>query len=100
MGTLTLPSAPSSVAATALRTGIAFAATVALFYALCTLVWLAAPVAFMRFMNNLFHGLDFTPLVAQAAFSWSGFLAAAVVLSTWAFLAGCFFGWLRQRIGA
>lgn len=100
MGTLTLPSTPTSVASVALRTGIAFAATVALFYALCTLVWLAAPGAFMRFMNDLFHGLDFTPLATQAAFSWGGFLTAAVVLATWAFLAGSFFGWLRQRIGA
>lgn len=99
MGTLTLPLQRTAAASAALRTGIAFAVTVALFYALCTLVWLAAPGPFLAFMNGLFHGLDFTPLVRDAGFSWGGFFVAAVVLSGWAFLAGTFFGWLRQRIG-
>lgn len=82
------------------RTGIAFAVTVAVFYALCTLAWLAAPGPFLGFMNNLFHGVDFGPLLKPAAFSWGGFLVALAVMSTWSFLAGTFFGWLRGRLGA
>ena len=82
-----------------LRTGIAFAVTVALFYGMCTLVWLAAPGPFMSFMNSLFHGIDFTPLLKPGAFSWGGFVGAVVVMWVWAFLAGTFFAWLRERLG-
>lgn len=82
------------------RTGIAFAVTVAVFYALCTLVWLAAPGPFLGFMNNLFHGVDFGPLLKPAAFSWGGFLGALAVMSAWSLLAGTFFGWLRGHLGA
>ena len=82
-----------------LRTGLAFAVTVAFFYGLCTLVWLAAPGPFMSFMNSLFHGVDFTSLLKPASFSWAGFVSAVVVMSVWAFLLGSFFAWLRQRLG-
>jgi hypothetical protein len=99
MSTLSLSLQHEASASQALRTGLAFAVTVALFYVLCTLVWLAAPGPFMSFMNRLFHGLDFTPMLKPAAFSWAGFSGVLVVMSVWAFLAGSFFGWLRQRLG-
>ena len=84
----------------ALRKGMALAVTVALFYALCTLVWLAAPGPFLGFMNSLFHGMNFSPLLRPASFSWGGFVEALLVMSAWAFFAGTFFGWVRQRLGA
>jgi hypothetical protein len=59
-----------------LRTGAALAVTVAVFYVLCTLVWLAAPGPFLNFMNGLFHGMDFTPLMLPAPFAWGGFVKA------------------------
>ena len=99
MSTLPLPFRHEAAAWRPLRTGLALAATVAFFYALCTLVWLAAPGPFMGFMNSLFHGLDFTPLLTPRAFSWDGFLEALLAMSVWAFLAGTFFDWLRQRLG-
>jgi len=46
-----------------LRTGIALAVTVALFYVLCALTWALAPGPFMGFMNSLFHGMDFSSMV-------------------------------------
>ena len=92
---LSNPASPTPV-----RFGAALGLTVGLFYALCTLVWLAAPGTFLGFMNSLFHGIDFSSLTRQAPFSWSGFIEALVVLSVWAGLAGMFFGWLRQRLGA
>lgn len=73
--------------------------TVAVFYALCTLVWLVAPGPFLGFMNSLFHGIDFTSLVDPGGFAWSGFTEALVVMSLWALLAGTFFGWLRHLMG-
>ena len=99
MSTTTLSSEHAGCVSAALRTGVALAITVAAFYTLCALVWLAAPGAFLNFMNGLFHGMDFSTLIRPAPFSWSGFLEALIVISVWAFLAGSFFGWLRQRLG-
>lgn len=87
-----------AAAARPLGTGITLAATVAAFYTACTLAWLVAPGPFLGFMNSLFHGLDFSVLAGRAAFSWTGFLQALIVMSLWAFLAGAFFGWLRPRL--
>lgn len=81
-----------------LRAGIALAITTGVFYALCTLVWVLAPGPFLSFMNNLFHGMDFTSMVQPRPFAWLGFLAALLVLSTWALLAGTFFAWLLNRL--
>lgn len=100
MSTTSLPVRNPDSAPRALRTGMALAMTVALFYTLCALVWLAVPGAFLNFMNGLFHGMDFSALMRPAPFSWAGFLEALVVLSVWAFLAGSFFGWLRWRLGS
>jgi hypothetical protein len=83
---------------TPLRTGIALAVTVGLFYALCALAWALAPGPFLGFMNNLFHGMDFSGMVRPRPFAWQGFLAALLVLSTWALLAGVFFAWLLNRL--
>lgn len=81
-----------------LRTGIALAATVGVFYALCALVWAVAPDPFLGFMNNLFHGMDFSSMVQPRPFAWPGFLAALLVLITWALCAGVFFAWLLNRL--
>ena len=83
---------------TSLRTGLALAITVGLFYALCALIWALAPGPFLGFMNNLFHGMDFSTLVQQRPFAWKGFLMALLVLSIWAFFAGVFFAWLINRL--
>jgi hypothetical protein len=99
MSTMSL-SIQNTNSASALRTGAALAVTVAVFYALCALVWLVAPGPFLGFMNGLFHGIDFASLVRPAPFSWGGFIQALVVMSVWAFLAGSFFAWLRQRLGS
>ena len=100
MKTLDLSFRNPAAAHPALCTGIALAVTVALFYALCALVWLFAPGPFLGFMSSLFHGLDFKPLLTSAPFSWGGFVQALLVMSLWAFLMGTFFGWLRLRLGA
>ena len=98
MSAIPLPLQHESPVGSAVRTGVALAVTVAVFYALCAMVWLVAQGPFLGFMNSLFHGMDFTPLVKPTVFSWSGFLEALAVMFVWAFLAGTFFGWLRQRI--
>lgn len=100
MSTLVVAFRRQTAAHPALSTGIALAVTVAVFYALCTLVWVAAPEPFLGFMNNLFHGMDFSSLLTAAPFSWGGFVEALLVMSLWAFLAGTFFGWLRLHLRA
>ena len=83
---------------TAIRIGVALAITVGVFYALCTLVWVLAPGPFLTFMNNLFHGMDFSALARPGPFSLSGFVSALLVMTSWAFAAGTFFGWLSRRL--
>lgn len=83
---------------TPLRTGTALAITVAVFYALCALVWVAAPGPSMSFMNSLFHGMDFTSMVRPGPFGWGGFMVVLLLLSAWALLAGAFFAWIHNRL--
>jgi hypothetical protein len=81
-----------------LRTGLALAITVAVFYALCALVWAVAPGPFLSFMNSLFHGMDFSSMVQPGSFSLAGFLTATVVLALWALGAGTSFAWVLARV--
>lgn len=98
MSTLTFPLQHDTPASEALRTGIAVSATVAAIYALCTVAWVLAPGPFMTFMNSLFHGMSFNALLKPGTFSLLGFIGALLVLAIWSFLAGTFYGWLRQRL--
>lgn len=83
--------------ANSLRTGAAFAATVAIGYALCTVVFWAWPDAAANFMNALFHGLDFRKLQADGSlFNFGAFLYAEVVMSVWAFGLGTLFAELAR----
>lgn len=81
-----------------IRTGMTLAITAGLFYALCTVAWALAPGPFLGFMNNLFHGLDFSPLLQAQPFAWTGFISTLLILSVWALLAGTFFAWLSNRL--
>ena len=81
-----------------LRTGLALAITVGLFYALCALIWALAPGPSISLMNNLFHGMDFSRMIQPRPFAWPDFLAALLVLSAWALLAGVFFAWLLNGL--
>ncbi|HKA42555.1 MAG TPA: DUF5676 family membrane protein [Burkholderiales bacterium] len=81
-----------------LRTGTAFATTVAIGYTLCTLIFWRWPEAAANFMNALFHGLDFRKLKSGTAlFSFGAFIYALAVMTAWAFLLGTIYGWLADR---
>lgn len=83
------------------RTAAAFALTVAVGYALCTLVFWSWPQAAADFMNALFHGLDFTRLQSgPALFSFGAFFYALTALSAWAFGLGALFGWISGWLAA
>jgi hypothetical protein len=85
-----------------LRTAGAFAVTVGVAYATCTLFFFLWPEAAMNLVNSLFHGLEFRKLQAGAApFNFGGFAYALVVMVVWAFILGALFGWLQNsRKGA
>jgi hypothetical protein len=80
----------------AIRTGVALAATVGVAYSACTLVFWAWPETAAIFMNTLFHGLDFRKLQSGATlFSFGSFFYALVVMVVWAFVLGSLFGWIQ-----
>ncbi|TAK88023.1 MAG: hypothetical protein EPO20_00890 [Betaproteobacteria bacterium] len=86
---------------TALRAGTALAATVALGYTACTLVFLLWPEIAVNFVDALFHGLEFRKLQNGAAlFEFGRFFYVLVVLAVWAFWLGALFGWLFDRLGS
>ena len=86
----------------AMRTGTALAITVAVAYALCSLIFWIWPETAASFMNGLFHGLDFRKLQSgPTLFSFGAFLSALIVMAAWAFVVGTLFGgisgWLAAR---
>ena len=82
-----------------MKTGLAFATTVAIGYAVCTLVFWAWPEAAANFMNGLFHGLDFRRLQSGTAlYSFGSVAYALVVMAAWAFALGTIFAWVRGRL--
>ena len=83
----------------AMRTGAALAITVAVAYALCSLLFLTWPEAAATFMNSLFHGLDFRKLQSgPTLFSFGAFAYALLVMAAWAFAVGTLFGWISGRL--
>lgn len=80
------------------RTGVALALTMAVSYTVCALLYAQWPQAGIRFLNALFHGLNFSRLEAQAPLTVSTFLMPLLVLSLWGFLVGTLFSWLHRRL--
>jgi hypothetical protein len=80
----------------ALRTGLAFSITVGVGYAACSLLFWLMPEAAVKFMNALFHGLDFRKLeTTRNLFDFGGFFYALAGIVIWAFLLGCLYGAVR-----
>jgi hypothetical protein len=82
-----------------IRTGSAFALTVGIGYAFCSIFFALWPEAAASFMNSLFHGLDFRKLQGGTSlFTFSGFLYAELLLMAWAFAMGVLFSWLMACV--
>jgi hypothetical protein len=78
------------------KTGAALAVTVAVSYAVCTVLFVLWPDRGIEFMNGLAHGLDFAKLISAAPLSISQFYYPFAVLVVWAFAMGTLFAWLRD----
>lgn len=81
-----------------LRTGIALALTLMVFYSLCTLLWVALPDQFMNFMNSLFHGIDFRKLLVSSPYAWSSFFYVLIVYAIWGLAIGSFFAYVYNSL--
>lgn len=82
-------------------TGVSLGAATGIAYTLCAVAFRLWPEAGVAFMNSLFHGLDFRRLQAGAeVFDFRTFLFALVVLVLAAFILGCVFGWIADRLRA
>ena len=68
-----------------LRLGTSFALTVAIAYALCTVVFWMWPQAAAIFMSG------------AALFDFGSFVLALIGITAWAFAVGTLFGWLSAR---
>ncbi|WP_342114537.1 DUF5676 family membrane protein [Pseudoduganella sp. OTU4001] len=79
--------------------GCALALTVLLFYSLCTVAALWWPDAFVAFVSDLFHGMDFARLMPGQGYNWRSYFSAAWVMGLWAFAMGFTFTWLARKFG-
>ena len=78
------------------KTGAALAVTVAVSYAVCTVLFVLWPDRGIEFMNGLAHGLDFAKLLAATPLRISQFYYPFTVLVVWAFAVGTLFGWVHN----
>lgn len=80
-----------------LRTGLAFALTIAVLYLACLLLMLAAPGAVLWVFSTWVHGLNLAPLTSQPppvdpARAFIGLF----LISGYAFIAGAIYGAIRK----
>jgi hypothetical protein len=77
--------------------GCALALTVVLFYSLCTAAALLWPEAFVDFVGDVFHGMDFSRLMPAQGYNWRSYFNAAWIMGLWAFAMGATFAWLAEK---
>lgn len=80
------------------RNGCALALTAVLFYSLCTAAALLWPDAFVAFVGDIFHGMDFARLMREQGYNWRSYFNAAWIMGAWAFAMGTTFSWLACRL--
>ena len=81
-----------------LRTGIAFAATIAVGYWVCAVLFALWPGPGIEFLNALFHGLDFHKLETATPWTMQAFLMPLVILVIWGLAVGTLFAWLHNLL--
>ncbi|MGQ0675449.1 MAG: DUF5676 family membrane protein [Rhodospirillales bacterium] len=78
------------------KTGAALAATIAVSYPICAILYVLWPDRGIEFLNALSHGLDFSKLATGAPARISALYYPFVVLVIWGFLVGTLFAWLHD----
>jgi hypothetical protein len=78
--------------------GAVLSITIVTNYVLCTLFWFAFTEPAIKFLNVLFHGMDFRKIYAITAFSPGDFLYVLVVLAVWAYVLGAVYAIVRNLL--
>ena len=76
--------------------GAVLSITVVINYILCTLFWYAFTEHAIKFLNVLFHGMDFTKIYESAIFSPGDFLYVLIVFAVWAYILGAIYAVVRN----
>lgn len=80
------------------KTGLSLALTMAVSYAVCTLLYVLWPAQGIAFLNALFHGLDFNRLQTTQGYGMMTFLGPLLVLTLWGAMVGTLFAWLSGKL--
>ena len=80
------------------RFGAVLSMTVFVNYVLCTMFWHAFNQPSLKFLNALFHGMDFKAIYLSTAFSFGSFFYVLIVLSIWAYVIGVIYACIRNWI--
>ena len=76
--------------------GAVISITVVINYILCTMFWYAFTGPAIKFLNILFHGMDFTKIYASTTFSPGDFLYVLIVFAVWAYILGAIYAVVRN----
>jgi hypothetical protein len=72
--------------------------TVVINYALCTIFWFAFTESSIKFLNALFHGMDFRKIYAATTFSPGDFLYVLIMFAVWAYILGAIYAVMRNLL--
>jgi hypothetical protein len=78
--------------------GATLSLTVVISYVLCTAFWYAFTEPSIKFLNALFHGMDFKKIYLDAAFSFGDFLYVFIIFAVWAYIVGVIFALIRNAL--
>jgi len=67
-------------------------------YILCTMFWYAFTEPAIKFLNILFHGMDFTKIYASIAFSPGDFLYVLIVFAVCAYILRAIYAVVRNLL--
>jgi len=76
--------------------GAVLSITVVINYILCTVFWYAFTEPAIKFLNILFHGMDFNRIYASTVFSFGDFLYVLIVFAIWAYILGAIYAVVRN----
>ena len=78
--------------------GAVLSITVVINYILCAMFWYAFTGPAIKFLNILFHGMDFNRIYASTAFSSGDFLYVLIVFAVWAYILGAIYAVVRNLL--
>ena len=78
--------------------GAVVSITVVINYVLCTLFWFAFTAPSIKFLNTLFHCMDFAKIYAPSDFSLADFAYVLILFSVWAYVLGAIYAVARNTL--